>query len=70
MEENKIKGWIFAIGKKGIDDWAFKFPDGRTEPWKTDEEMEVLNKLYPMPPQEEIERIKREAEEYINRKRS
>ena len=58
------------IGTKGVDDFLIKFPDGRIVPWPTEEQIEEWERMFPMPSQEEIDRIKNEAEEYIKRKRN
>ncbi len=57
------------IGRKNIDDFCVKFSDGRVLPWPTEEERKDFEKKYPMPPQEEIDRIKKETEQYFSEKR-
>jgi hypothetical protein len=59
---------IIKVGKRGIDDYMLKFPDGRIIPFPTEEEYAAFKKQFPMPDEDtlmEVWRITREKAKEI-----
>ena len=51
------KEFPIQIGRKGIDNFALKYPNGYEQPFLTEEEYNRLDKLYPIPTKEELKDI-------------
>lgn len=53
-KSTKIK-YVAQCGIEGKDDFMLKFSDGRVYPWPSKEELDELEKKYPMPTAEQME---------------